>query len=90
MTIYSQEFDGNATAGKYRTIAHEIGHVYGLGHVDNYSNQIMYPYHSTTKNVTTYDIAGMNVMTHTHTHNGSYPGTYVQLSGYQHIKRCSK
>ena len=26
LTIYSQNFDDNADAGKYRTIAHEIGH----------------------------------------------------------------
>lgn len=88
MTIYSQNFDGNATEGKYRTIAHEIGHAYGLGHVGN-SSQIMYGTYSTSKNVTSYDKAGMNVMTHAHTHNSTYSTTLEEYSIYKHKVRCS-
>ena len=88
LTIYSKNFDGNETAGKYRTIAHEIGHAYGLGHVD-YSSQIMYHTYSPYKNVTSYDRAGMNVMTHTHTHDGSYSTTLEEYATYSHKVRCS-
>lgn len=88
LTIYSNNFDGNTDAGKYRTIAHEIGHAYGLGHV-NYSSQIMYHTYSESKNVTSYDKAGMNVMTHAHTHTGSYSTTLEQYSTYSHKVRCS-
>lgn len=82
------DFDGNASAGKYRTIAHAIGHVYGLGHVE-YSSQIMYPVYSASKSVTSYDKAGMNVMTHAHTHSGSYPTTLEECSVYAHKARCT-
>ena len=88
LTIYSEVFKENDDDGQYRTIAHEIGHAYGLGHV-NYSNQIMYHTYSESKNVTSYDRAGMNVMTHTHTHNGSYPTTIEEYSAYRHKVRCN-
>lgn len=88
LTIYSQNFDDNSDTGKYRTIAHEIGHAYGLGHVD-YSNQIMYHTYSENKNVTSYDQSGMDVMTHTHTHSGSYSTTFEEYSDYSHKVRCN-
>lgn len=88
LTIYSENFDDNEDAGKYRTIAHEIGHAYGLGHVNN-NSQIMYHTYSATKNVSSYDRAGMKVMTHAHTHSGSYSTTLEEYSTYKHKVRCS-
>lgn len=91
MVIYSQNYDSRDENKKHRTIAHEIGHVYGLGHVDdsNYNTQIMSPDPYTTKNVTSYDLAGMDVMTHEHMHNGSYSTTLEQYSSYMHKSRCT-
>ncbi len=88
ITIYSSNFDNNVPAGKNRTIAHELGHVYGLGHFTN-SNQIMYPNYSVTKNVTTYDKMGMKVMVHEHTHSGSYPTSLEKTTGLNHRVRCN-
>ena len=88
ITIYSLNFDINTEDIKIRTIAHEIGHVYGLDHV-NYNNQIMYGSSSSSKNVTSYDIAGMDVMTHSHMHTGPYSTTLEQHSAYTHKARCT-
>ena len=90
ITIYSQNFDSdeNTDAGKYRTIAHEIGHVYGLHHVAS-NSKIMYGTYSENKNVTSTDEAGMDVMTHSHTHSSSTSYTYNGYNGQQHKKRCS-
>lgn len=88
MQISPARFNGKPYSGKVRAIAHELGHVYGLADV-NKSDQIMYHTYSTTISVTNNDKQGMCVMTHAHTHNGSYPGTYEQLSGYSHIKWCT-
>lgn len=90
ITIYSQNFDSDdkTDAGRYRTIAHEIGHVYGLHHVSN-SSKIMYGTYNASKNVTSTDKAGMDVMTHSHTHSSSTSYTYNGYNGQQHKKRCS-
>jgi len=87
ITIYSNSFDSNTTEEKNNTIAHEIGHVYGLAHVNN-SSQIMY-YACFPKSVTSYDLDGMNVMTHVHTHSGSYPISYEQYTNTSHKVRCN-
>lgn len=90
ITISSQNFNSSSktTAGKYRTIAHEIGHAYGLGHVPSSSN-IMYSYYSATKNVTSQDIWGMKVVTHIHQHSSSTTGTYSEYSVDSHKVLCS-
>ena len=95
LTIYSALFpyDNSGTgapasaAGKNNTIAHEIGHVYGLGEISN-SSQIMYGTYSETKTVTLNDRRGMHVMTHQHQHNAST--SYIILTSYYntHDQRC--
>lgn len=88
ITIYPL-FNFNSTeAGQNRTLAHEIGHVYGLGHVTN-SSQIMYGEYSATRSVTASDQRGMRVMTHEHTHTGSYNSATAQYSSTSHKTRCT-
>ena len=88
INISSVNFNSSSNAGRYRTIAHEIGHAYGLGHVAN-SGQIMYGTYSTTKNVTTQDLWGMKVVTHVHMHSTSTTGTYSEYSHAYHKVVCS-
>ena len=86
MEVNAINFQNCSTAGQKRTIAHEIGHVYGLDHVSN-ENQIMYHTYSEDKNVTANDRNGMKVMTHVHTHsNVNYDR--VMLENNYHEKRC--
>lgn len=91
ITIYSTNFNASSHiyAGKIRTIAHELGHVFGLGHVSN-SGSIMNGSYSETKNVTTSDIWGMKVVTHQHNHGSATSGTwysYIDIS--YHYVRCN-
>ncbi len=86
LTIYSALFNTGTSEGKTRTIAHEIGHVYGLGHVDDSSN-IMYHTYSVTKSVTAADLRGMNLMTHSHNHS-STTSYNLEWLGTIHKKRC--
>lgn len=88
VTIYSCNFDGGSDAGKSRTIAHELGHAYGLGHVDNASD-IMYGGYSVSKNVTSASIWGMKVVTHAHIHSSSTSGTIVKYTTETHVILCS-
>ena len=90
ITIYSVNFLGSYTNvnGRNRTIAHEIGHAYGLGDISQSSN-IMYGSYSTLKQVTTQDIWGMKVVTHQHNHSSSTTGTYSQLNASYHNVVCS-
>ena len=85
LTIYEEYFDLTHYTSQICTIAHEIGHVYGLAHVEN-SDQIMYSA-SGVRDITTKDFAGMSVMTHEHTHSGSY-STYHDTSSPTHKNRC--
>jgi len=86
LQVNSINFQNCSTAGQKRTIAHEIGHVYGLDHISN-EDQIMYHTYSEDKNVTANDRNGMKVMTHVHTHsNVNYDR--VMLENNYHEKRC--
>lgn len=89
ITIYKNNFmNGTSREGRIRTIAHEIGHAYGLGHVPD-SGQIMYVQYSATTKVTQKDSWGMQVVTHAHVHNRNTAGTYSEYSASHHEVICS-
>lgn len=89
LTIYPVHFDKalGGSSQQAMIIAHEIGHVYGLGHVSN-KTQVMYTFGIQGVTVTQNDKAGMRVMTHAHTHSGGYPKEYNIDSSYHHKVRC--
>lgn len=68
------------------TYAHEIGHVYGLDHVSSASS-IMYSNASPTKSVTSNDIKGMSVVTHSHVSHSFTQ--YKQYSNSKHKTICA-
>ena len=87
MTIYDQYIPASPNITELaRTFAHEVGHVYGLGHVSQ-TSQIMYGYASSTKSVTVYDMRGMLVMTHEHLHDESTNYNIV-CDAYTHGRQC--
>lgn len=89
ITIYEIPFNlpSTTTESKIRTMAHEIGHAFGLGHVSD-SSQIMYGESTGTKNITAADVRGMKVMTHVHTHTGDYNRVFAPLIE-THKERCT-
>ena len=89
ITINMPVFDGLGRTDdhKKRTLAHEIGHAYGLGDLSSsYSSQMMYGGSSSIKNVTSNDIWGMKICTEEHTsHNYN---EYIFYSSSSHYKIC--
>lgn len=77
-----------ANTVKMKTIAHELGHVYGLGHVDN-KYQIMYGVEFAFKEVKPADRVGMQVVSHIHSHTSDYSKTYEAINSTQHKAICS-
>lgn len=89
ITIVKNNFDSlSLDEYKKETLAHEIGHVYGLGH---YNNNTSYLMHATSLNVSlqSKEISGMKLCTHDHTHGSSTTYTYETYTNMQHIKRCT-
>lgn len=88
MTIVHHSIASLSSSGKSKIIAHEIGHIAGLGHVENASSIMNYNY-SSSMGVRTQDRRGMEVCTHQHTHSGSYSKTYEPYSASGHKTRCT-
>lgn len=88
MTLVHHSIASLSSTGKSKVIAHEIGHIAGLDHVENASS-IMNRYYSSSMGVRTQDRRGMEVCTHQHTHSGSYSKTYEPYSANGHKTRCT-
>lgn len=90
ITIYSMNFfaSWSSVPGRNRVIAHEIGHAYGLGHV-NQANDIMYDTYSDSTQVTSQALWGMKVVTHQHNHSSSTSGSFSQYNELYHKVLCS-
>lgn len=89
IAIRSQE-ESNLTMA---VMAHEFGHVFGLGDLKTYSNRYKLMYKNcdagTTPNVTgptSADIWGAKIITGYHT---SHTWEYVYSSGNKHLRRCT-
>lgn len=90
LILHQAKFDPSTAYQKKVTTAHEIGHVYGLGHVDAVS-QIMYGSDALdSMAVTAKDTRGIHLMTHEHTCLWtSRNNTYAWIDGSRHRKRCN-
>lgn len=88
LTIYQDEFNYEINRSNAAVvIAHEIGHIYGLGHVTR-DRDIMYNDFSGNQRVSSFDKLGMMVMTHSHVHIDETTYAIQQHSVAQHRKRC--
>lgn len=88
VTMYSVKFNSAHEDGLGPTvIAHELGHVFGLAHVD-VASKLMYYAANSAQSITNSDRLGMRTMTHAHTHGTSTSYTIEQYSVAQHKKRC--
>lgn len=91
LTVNNATFLSLSDFEKKLVYAHEIGHVYGLGHV-NITSQIMYPNKPlSTMGIRAADLRGMKWMTHTHECSSSTSSTYNTYEWQDttlHRKRC--
>lgn len=91
LTINKVEYDKLSSDGKEKIMAHELGHVYGLGDLygnANYNKIMCYGYNH-LMTVTADDIMGMKVVTGVHRHTGSYSKEYEMISLTNHKARCT-
>lgn len=98
ISIHTVNFNSNPTnytdsqlnERKKRTIAHEIGHTYGLADLYEGINslKIMYGYSSYQKGVTAEDLKGLSVVTHEHTSH-RFGASYTIWSSSNHTSHCA-
>lgn len=87
ITVNVSSFSNLSKAQRIRTLARELGRVYGLDFVSGNSNQIMSRTLSSTASVTSMDKCGIRYVTGTHaTH--SY-GAWVDSNSTYHTRVCS-
>ena len=88
MFISQPVFFGAGVTDNHRkwVCAHEIGHAYGLAHTSS-TGHIMYDTY-TTDTAHSEDLAGMEVLTHQHTHTSSSQGDWLPSSYQYHQLFC--
>ncbi|MCL2081846.1 MAG: hypothetical protein FWH04_01200 [Oscillospiraceae bacterium] len=75
---------------KAKTMAHEIGHVYGLGDLRYYKNRGNLMYNQSITGLTSSDRLGMQVVTGVHKkHEKKSSDKYDKIMSKEHIRVCS-